>query len=77
MHSSKAGKHSAYARVLESDGIAGSLSKSSTEETETTEYSTEESRVFDVIVPPPAAVTVKRKSRNFLRLLISMKGKIG
>ena len=77
MHSSKAGKHSAYARVLESDGIAGSLSKSSTEETETTEYSTEESRVFDVIVPPPAAVTVKRKSRNFLRLLSSRKGKIG
>ena len=60
MHSSKAGKHSAYAQVLESDGIAGSLSKSSTEETETTESSTEESRVDDVIVPP-----VKRKSGYF------------
>jgi hypothetical protein len=69
MHSSKAGKHSAFAQVLEFhsiDEMAG-LSKSSTQETDVTD-STDGSR---------APVMIKRKSRNFMRLLSSRKGKPG
>jgi hypothetical protein len=62
MHSSKAGKHSAFAQVLESHHIHGmsDLSKSLTEETDTTD-STDGSRGKPIMA--------KRKSRNFLRLL--------
>eukprot|EP00804_Cyclotella_cryptica_P023844 CCRYP_018131-RC/>CCRYP_018131-RC protein AED:0.33 eAED:0.33 QI:71/1/1/1/1/1/2/321/306 len=62
MHSSKTGKHSAFAKVLESHNIHGmsDLSKSLTEETDTTD-STDGSRGIQIMA--------KRRSRNFLKLL--------
>ena len=68
IHSSTAGKQSAFARVLESnpaDAKAG-LSESLTEETETTDCTEGSRRV---------SVATKRKSRNFLRLIGSRMNK--
>jgi hypothetical protein len=65
MHSSKAGKHSAFAQVLESHTkeFGTGLSKSSTQETDVTST--------DGGLP----ILAKRRSRNFLRLLSSRKGR--
>lgn len=68
MHSFKAGKHSAFAQVLERppvDALAEGVSKSSTEETDITD-STDGLRAVQV--------ATKRRSRNFLGLLSARKG---
>lgn len=74
MHSSKAGRHSAYAQVLESpmNTMMSGLVKSSTEETDGTD-GTEGSMSKVVVVP----MMVKRRSRQFMRLLSSRKNKSG
>jgi hypothetical protein len=63
MHSSKAGKHSAFVLESHSLELGTRLNKSSTEETDITDST-------DDGIP----IMAKRRSRNFLRLLSSRKG---
>ena len=66
MYSSKAGKHSAFAQVLESETVTG-LSKSSTEETDITDSTEGSMRAV--------MMEAKRRNRIFLRLLNVRKNK--
>ena len=68
MHSSKAGKHSAFAQVLESEILTG-LSKSSTEETDITESTDGSVR--------GVSMEAKRRNKNLFRLLNVRKNKSG